>query len=279
MKTSTTFSFLASLAAVSAAQCPAPGTTNSAGDYPGQACALLNGCHYLRGLGLMTSTASATATSTAASTTTATCPPPGQTNAAGDYSCNPAHDYPGEACALIGGCYFLRGLGVMTSSTVSAPAPAATCPPPGQTNAAGEYSCNPAHDYPGQACALIGDCYFLRGLGLLTSTASAPAPHPTCPPAGACNAAGDTSCNPALQYPGQACVLMNGCYFLRGLNGNVTFTVPPPGPKPTSLVPATSKGAPVTTAPSKPTAVVTAGASHLTSFGGLAVIGLVAALL
>ena len=105
-------------------------------------------------------------------TATASCPPAGQTNAAGDYSCNPAHEYPsGQACALIGDCYFLRGMGVVVPTSTSAAQPSATCPPAGQTNAAGDYSCNPAHQYPnGQVCALIGGCYFLRGTGLQTSS-------------------------------------------------------------------------------------------------------------
>ncbi|KAF5628978.1 hypothetical protein F25303_10319 [Fusarium sp. NRRL 25303] len=110
----------------------------------------------------------------------ADCPAPGQTNAAGDYSCNPAHDYPGQACALIDGCYFLRGLGLVTGTatkTTTEPTtkPTSSCPAPGQTNAAGDYSCNPAHEYPDQACALIDGCYFLRGLGLETGI---PVPTP-----------------------------------------------------------------------------------------------------
>lgn len=289
MKAVATLSFLASLAVVSAADCPPVGQTNAAGDYscnpaheyPNQACVLMDdGCYFLRGLGLLTGTP----TSSSAQST-ATCPPPGETNAAGDYSCNPAHEYPGEACALIDGCYYLRGLGIPTvTSTLSPATPTATCPPPGQTNAAGDYSCNPAHEYPNQACALIDGCYFLRGLGY-SVTSSAPIPAPTCPPVGQTNAVGDYSCNPAHRYPNQVCVLLGGCYFLRGLGGNVTYTSVHPmstkGPAVPTTIIYSSNGVPVSTAvvtqPS--TVVVTGGAAQLSAAGGLVIAGLIAALL
>ena len=95
------------------------------------------------------------------------CPLPGATNAAGEYSCNPAHQYPsGQTCAPIGGCYYLRGMGNVPPTSSSSAQLAQSCPPAGDTNAAGEYSCNPAHQYPsGQTCAPIGGCYYLRGMG------------------------------------------------------------------------------------------------------------------
>ncbi|KAH6686934.1 hypothetical protein F5X68DRAFT_208257 [Plectosphaerella plurivora] len=114
------------------------------------------------------------------------------------------------------------------------------CPAPGTTTEDG-YSCNPAHQYPpGELCVLIGDCYFLRGTGLLTSiiggngtaTGTAP-PYPTGTTADGCPAPGTTtedgySCNPAHQYPdGEECVLIDGCYFLRG-TGLLTSGAPVP---------------------------------------------------
>lgn len=120
------------------------------------------------------------------------CAPPGATAASGDVGCDPAKDYPNEACALIGDCHYLRGLGaiVPTSTGGAQPTPTASCPPAGETNAAGDYSCNPAHDYSAQqqACALIGDCYFLRGLGVNPTQGSmtqAPWPSHTIVVAGA----------------------------------------------------------------------------------------------
>lgn len=267
MKFSTTISALASIGVAVAADCPPVGTMNAAGDYscnpaheyPNQACALIGDCYFLRGLGLAT----ATPTTSIKPTSTA-CPPAGSTNAAGDYSCNPAHEYPNQACALIGDCYYLRGLGYITPSSTTSTKPTSTaCPPAGSTNPAGDYSCNPAHSYPGQVCALIGDCYFLRGLGFGTSTITTPTPHPkptpkTCPPVGSCNAAGLYSCNPAHTYPNQACVLIDDCYYLRATGSNVPTLVP--------------------TKPTSP-AIVTGGAAQLSAAGGLAIIGFFAALL
>ncbi|KAL2205908.1 hypothetical protein CC79DRAFT_1369350 [Sarocladium strictum] len=198
------------------------------------------------------------------------CPAPGTKTSSGDVACDPKVEYPNEACALIGDCYFLRGLGLLTSgtdtatATVTATSSAAssttTCPPPGETNAAGDYSCNPAHSYPNQACALIGDCYFLRGLGLLTNS--------TVP------------------------VIIS-----TKLPSNISFTTVHPttvAPKPfTTTFVTTENGVPVTkvvvtstggsSEPTNvvvvPTDVATAGASQLSAVGGLAVFGLVFALL
>ncbi|RBR12983.1 hypothetical protein FVER53590_06572 [Fusarium verticillioides] len=254
---------LTAISAVSAAGCPAPGQTNATGDescdpakdYPGEACVLLNdGCHYLRGLGLITATAT-----TAAAKPTSTCPAAGKTNAAGDTSCDPAKDYPGKACVLLNdGCHYLRGLGLITATATTAAAkPTSTCPAAGKANAAGDTSCDPAKDYPGEACVLLNDgCHYLRGLGLDTATATTAAAKPTstCPAAGKTNAAGNTSCDPAKDYPGEACVLLNdGCHYLRGLGLGTATAVPTP--------------------------VIVNGAAQLPAMGGSVLAGLLACLL
>merc|ERR1711988_1806763 len=109
------------------------------------------------------STASA---STPPTPTPTACPAAGESNALGE-GCNPNRDYPGKACALLGDCYILEGLGVIvpTSTSSSTPTPTA-CPAAGESNALGE-GCNPNRDYPGKACALLGDCYILEGLGVI----------------------------------------------------------------------------------------------------------------
>lgn len=206
----------------------------------------------------------------------ADCPAAGTTNAAGDTGCAPAQQYPGEACALVGGCYVLRGLGLLTSTSSAPPQPTG-CPAVGTTNPAGDKGCDPAQQYPGEACALVGGCYVLRGLGLNTSltpsgtvssTSSAPSPTQTgCPPPGTTNAAGDYSCNPAHQYPDQVCVLIDGCYFLRGLGLRTTTSGGSIVTRPTG----TSK--PTTS----PTEVPVAGAGRLPVSGLSAVAGVVAA--
>merc|ERR1711988_483762 len=117
-----------------------------------------------------------------------------------------------------------------SASTPPAPTPTA-CPAAGESNALGE-GCNPNRDYPGKACALLGDCYILEGFGVIVPTVTTSAkPTPTvCPPAGKTNAAGDYGCNPNRAYPGKACALIGDCYILRGLGGivpNVTSSVVP----------------------------------------------------
>ncbi|KAM0333405.1 hypothetical protein ACHAQA_002066 [Verticillium albo-atrum] len=266
MKSFVVLTTLATLGAVSAqgTDCPAPGSTNAAGDYScnpahqypeGQECALVDGCYFLRETkNPYTPPAQPSATG---------CPAPGSTSTTGDYSCNPAHQYPeGQECVLVDGCYILHEKAV----TTAAPQPTGTsCAAPGTTNAAGGYSCNPAHQYPeGQECVLIDGCYILQEKGATTA-----APQPTgtsCPAPGSTSAAGDYSCNPAHQYPeGQECVLIDGCYFLRGTGL--------PTSHPNGTVPATGTG-PVTL----PTDHVTAGAgqlsaSHLSAFAGLMAAG------
>ncbi|CRK33993.1 hypothetical protein BN1708_006248, partial [Verticillium longisporum] len=178
MKSFTVLAALASLGAVSAQtnNCPAPGSTSAAGDYScnpahaypeGQQCVLVNGCYFLRN-----KAASSTAPPAAASQPTGTsCPAPGSTSAVGDISCLPTQKYSkGLECVLVNGCYLLRPMCGTSSS--AAPKPTTTsCPAPGSTNAAGDYSCNPAHKYPeGQQCVLMDGCYLLRTTGGVPTT-------------------------------------------------------------------------------------------------------------
>ena len=167
-------------------------------------------------------------------------------------------------------------------------ASAQSCPAPGETNAAGDYSCSPAHEYPdGQLCVLKDGCYYLEGTGAIVPTttgSAAPTTTASCPAAGETNSAGDYSCNPAHRYPNQVCALIGGCYFLRGLGGNVTYTSVHPlstkGPAVPTTIVISSNGVPVSTAVvSQPTHVITAGASQLSAAGGLVILGFIAALL
>lgn len=191
------------------------------------------------------------------------CPGPGETNAAGDYGCNPAHQYPeGQKCeAVDGDCYVIKA-----GSTYD-------CPGPGETNAQGDYGCNPAHQYPeGQHCeAVDGDCYVIKGMPMTgTVTSSAPAPTSTCPPAGSTDSKGQYGCNPAHEYPnGQLCVLLGDCYILEG-TGGPTMT-PHSGThtfEPTHTLP-----------PAVTSAIPTAGAAQLSGAGGLAALAFYAAAL
>src|SRR5688572_28350407 len=118
------------------------------------------------------------------------CPAPGETNAAGDYSCSPAHEYPdGQLCVLKDGCYYLEGTGAIVPTTTGSAAPTTTasCPAAGETNSAGDYSCNPAHEYPdGQLCVLKAGCYYLEGTGAIVPTttgSAAPTTTASCPAA------------------------------------------------------------------------------------------------
>ncbi|CAK1367300.1 unnamed protein product [Cercospora beticola] len=57
-----------------------------------------------------------------ASSTASSCPAPGDKDASGRYSCNPAHSYPdGQYCTLVDGCYFLRTVGPGVSASASVP--------------------------------------------------------------------------------------------------------------------------------------------------------------
>ncbi|TPX15241.1 uncharacterized protein E0L32_004518 [Thyridium curvatum] len=233
MKTSAAIAALTSFGAVVlAADCPAAGTTNAAGDYScnpahqypaGQTCVEVNGCYVLRSSAASSSNSAAPAPSQA-------CAAPGSTNAKGDYSCNPAHQYPaGQTCELVDGCYVLRSAAPSSTSS-GGPAPSQTCAAPGSTNAKGDYSCNPAHQYPaGQTCELVDGCYVIRAPA---SSTAAPPPQTTtasCAAPGTTGSAGEYSCNPAHQYPaGQTCVQVNGCYVLRGGGGAATTTGPSP---------------------------------------------------
>ena len=194
------------------------------------------------------------------------CPGPGETNAAGDYGCNPAHEYPeGQVCeAVDGDCYVIKGGG-----------DGYVCPGPGETNAEGDYGCNPAHEYPsGQACVLVNDdCYVLRGMGVIvpTATSSGAAPTSTCPPAGSTDDKGQYGCNPAHEYPsGQLCTLQGDCYILEGTGVIIPTTTPHSGThtfEPTHTLP-----------PAVTSAIPTAGAAQLSGAGGLAALAFYAAL-
>ncbi|KJZ74794.1 hypothetical protein HIM_05911 [Hirsutella minnesotensis 3608] len=154
--------------------CPAPGSTDSQGRYScnpahqypnGQTCDLVGGCYFLNTSGKPAQTT----VSSAQPKPTAACPAPGSTDNQGRYSCNPAHQYPnGQTCDLVGGCYFLNTSGKPAQTTIvssAQPKPSASCPAAGSKDSQGRYSCNPAHQYPGnQVCRLVGDCYVLTTL-------------------------------------------------------------------------------------------------------------------
>ncbi|KAK2599052.1 hypothetical protein QQS21_005519 [Conoideocrella luteorostrata] len=172
MKATLVLTALIGAGIVSAADCPAPGTTDSKGRYScnpahqypnGQTCPAVDGCYYLTGPdGKLVDNRPPPMP-----TQTANCPAPGTTDSQGRYSCNPAHQYPnGQTCVATSGCYYLTGPDgkpVNNSPTGSAmPSPTATCPAPGSTDSQGRYSCNPAHQYPnGQTCQAIDGCYYL----------------------------------------------------------------------------------------------------------------------
>ncbi|KZZ98430.1 hypothetical protein AAL_02948 [Moelleriella libera RCEF 2490] len=237
--------------------CPAPGTTDSKGRYScnpahqypnGQTCMIIEGCYYLcQGGAPITNTPLQTSIKTSAEpSATSACPAPGTTDGKGRYSCNPAHQYPnGQTCVIIEGCYFLCQGGVPITNTPSPsqtsiktsaePSATSACPAPGTTDSKGRYSCNPAHQYPnGQTCTNVEGCYYLcqNGLPITTtavqtgSKASAQPSATACPAPGTTDGQGRYSCNPAHAYPnGQACVAMNGCYYLCS-NGTPVTTAP-----------------------------------------------------
>ncbi|OAQ60238.1 hypothetical protein VFPPC_10664 [Pochonia chlamydosporia 170] len=175
-------SFIATLvgAAFVAAECPAPGATDSQGRYScnpahqypnGQTCGSIEGCYYL--LGPDGKPVNNKPVSSAMPTQTgAACPPAGSNDSQGRYSCNPAHQYPnGQTCKVIEGCYLLcdaNGVPIKNTTPTGTAQPTQTpvCPPAGQTDKQGRYSCNPAHQYPnGQTCTLVDGCYYLSSGG------------------------------------------------------------------------------------------------------------------
>ncbi|KAG5955162.1 hypothetical protein E4U58_007239 [Claviceps cyperi] len=177
MKTSLVLSTVIGAGLVAAAECPAPGSSDSQGRYScnpahqypeGQQCKQVDGCLFLTdasGKPIISKT-----TSSGAAQATPVCPAPGLTDSQGRYSCNPAHQYPeGQQCKQVDGCLFLTnasGKPVISNPTPvmasGAAQPTSACPAPGLTDSQGRYSCNPAHQYPkGQQCKQIDGCLFL----------------------------------------------------------------------------------------------------------------------
>ncbi|KAG5997834.1 hypothetical protein E4U52_002697 [Claviceps spartinae] len=282
MKTSLVLSTIIGAGLAAAAECPAPGFSDSQGRYScnpahqypeGQQCKEVDGCLFLTdasGKPVINKT-----TSSGAAQPTSACPAPGFSDSQGRYSCNPAHQYPeGQQCKEIDGCLFLTdasGKPVINKTTSSGAAqPTSACPAPGSSDSQGRYSCNPAHQYPeGQQCKEIDGCLFLcdaSGKPVIskpTSVVTSGAAQPTsaCPAPGSTDSQGRYSCNPARQYPeGQQCKEIDGCLFLCDANGH----------------PATSQPASSGTGPDVP--VVTAGAAALSGAGLLGFVGLAIAL-
>ncbi|KAG6097356.1 hypothetical protein E4U30_000741 [Claviceps sp. LM220 group G6] len=177
MKTSLVLSTIIGAGLAAAAECPAPGFSDSQGRYScnpahqypeGQQCKEIDGCLFLTdasGKPVINKT-----TSSGAAQPTSACPAPGSSDSQGRYSCNPAHQYPeGQQCKEIDGCLFLcdaSGKPVISKPTSvvtsGAAQPTSACPAPGSTDSQGRYSCNPAHQYPeGQQCKEIDGCLFL----------------------------------------------------------------------------------------------------------------------
>ncbi|KAG6104060.1 hypothetical protein E4U31_002252 [Claviceps sp. LM219 group G6] len=115
MKTSLVLSTIIGAGLAAAAECPAPGFSDSQGRYScnpahqypeGQQCKEIDGCLFLTdasGKPVINKT-----TSSGAAQPTSACPAPGSSDSQGRYSCNPAHQYPeGQQCKEIDGCLFL----------------------------------------------------------------------------------------------------------------------------------------------------------------------------
>ncbi|KAG6308872.1 hypothetical protein E4U45_005972 [Claviceps purpurea] len=288
MKTSLVLSTIVGAGLVAAADCPAPGFSDSQGRYScnpahqypeGQQCKEIDGCLFLTdasGKPVINKT-----TSSEAAQPTSACPAPGFTDSQGRYSCNPAHQYPeGQQCKETDGCLFLtdaNGKPVINKTTSSGAAqPTSACPAPGFTDSQGRYSCNPAHQYPaGQQCKEIDGCLFLcdaNGKPVIsnpTSVVTSGAAQPTnaCPAPGFTDSKGRYSCNPAHQYPaGQQCKEIDGCLFLCDANGQPVINQPS----------STGSGSGSGTGPNGP--VITAGAATLSGAGLLGLVGLAVAL-
>lgn len=271
---------IASGLGLAAAECPAPGSTDSQGRYScnpahqypnGQSCKTIDGCYYLvDASGKPVDNSPATSASSApAATQTPACAAPGEYDSQGRYSCNPAHQYPnGQSCKDIDGCPLLvdaAGKPIVKTGTTSAQpsaTPTSACAAPGEYDDKGRYSCNPAHQYPGgQVCKIIDGCPLLCGSDgkpvIETSVTSA---QPTATQTSACAAPGEYdsqgrySCNPAHQYPnGQVCKIIDGCPLLCGGDGKPIAT------------------APATATPTGQPPVVTAGAAALQGGSALAI--------
>ncbi|KAG6102278.1 hypothetical protein E4U30_007204 [Claviceps sp. LM220 group G6] len=124
MKTSLILSSIIGAGLATAADCPAPGLTDSQGRYScnpahnaskSTAAACLFLCDN-DGKPVIGSSASSGAAPPASA-----CPAPGLTDSQGRYSCNPAHKYPeGRQCKQVDGCLFLcdnDGKPIIGSST------------------------------------------------------------------------------------------------------------------------------------------------------------------
>ncbi|KAG5930488.1 hypothetical protein E4U42_001060 [Claviceps africana] len=192
---------------------------------------------------------------------TSECPPPGNYDHQGRYSCNPAHAYPnGQKCKPVADCFFLTDadsnliLEKPTSTTPAGSAATPSCPAPGSYDSQGRYSCNPAHTYPGnQTCKTVDGCLFLvdaDGKPIISATkatgagAAQPSGTGACPAPGSYDSQGRYSCNPAHEYPnGQTCgTLFNGCYFLCGPDGQPIRATGTMVPVPTATSGATTLG-------------------------------------
>lgn len=179
MRSSTVFTIITGVAAVSAADCAAAGnydgqgrySCNPATQYPnGQTCKTIDGCPLLCDAnGAPILKGSGTTTGSTAQPTS-TCVAGGGYDSKGRYSCNPAHQYPnGQTCNIIDGCHVLcdsNGTPIVSSTTSSAQPtttnPANKCAGAGDYDSLGRYSCNPAHQYPnGQTCKTIDGCPLL----------------------------------------------------------------------------------------------------------------------
>ncbi|KAG6087065.1 hypothetical protein E4U15_000153 [Claviceps sp. LM218 group G6] len=124
MKTSLILSSIIGAGLATAADCPAPGLTDSQGRYScnpahkypeGRQCKQVDGC------GLPLPPVIGSSASSGAAPPASACPAPGLTDSQGRYSCNPAHKYPeGRQCKQVDGCLFLcdnDGKPIIGSST------------------------------------------------------------------------------------------------------------------------------------------------------------------
>lgn len=272
-------SLISAAGLASAAECPAPGSTDAQGRYScnpahsypnGQRCLSFDGCYFLTDASgkpidnRPVSSAVSTTAAAAPSASTTACPAPGSTDPQGRYSCNPAHSYPnGQRCLSFSGCYFLtdslgqpidnRPRSSASASSASAKPTGSACPAPGSTDAQGRYSCNPAHQYPnGQRCLSFDGCYYL--------TDASGKPIDNCPPPKSSGAA--TATAPATAAP--------------ATTAGAATTVSTAIAKPTS---AASTGSNVTATGQPPAATQTAGASTLQGAGLVALVAAFGALL
>ncbi|KAM3508701.1 hypothetical protein MY11210_006620 [Beauveria gryllotalpidicola] len=227
MRVSAIFTIASGIAAVSAADCAAPGDYDSQGRYScnpahqypdGQTCKEIDGCPLL-------------ADASGKPIFKSDCAAPSEYDSQGRYSCNPVHQYPnGQTCKTIDGCPLLAdasGKAIVNS----------TCAAPGDYDSQGRYSCNPALLHPdGQTCKIIEDCPLLcdasgkpivKGSSSSSSAVTSSAAKPTstgaaskCAAPGDYDSKGRSSCNPALLHPdGQTCKIIEDCPLLCDASG------------------------------------------------------------